>query len=468
MKFDIKINNIGKLKDAKVSVRPLTILAGPNNTGKSFVSKILYSIFHSLNISPIFRELAGCIRAIDHELDMIEHFKKDIGADPSTFEKVKKSKELIKGIRNSEWFKKLYIGSEIDPDLRSLISELIETYKSIEKGGKAYELLTRFYPSTGREIEPLEKILESTGEEAFLNAFSEVLEDELEGNFQIPRLGDLIGSKGESANIHFGEKGKIEITDTSIKTDMSTINLMNLKNQSRSIIYLESPLYWKQRKALTSWSYTDEPYISRRRKSIKVPSFFKKLNSWLNDPLTGEPDFEDILQDITENIIKGRIAIDKTGDLGFIEKDQSNSIPLYITATGITQIGLIALLIERKILDKGSVLFIDEPETNLHPAWQVQMMEILFRLVKSGAKVVMATHSVDMLHWLSKNLPLENVDLVSINQMTVQKDGTATTSNTQETDVYKRIKLVKKDLTKPFAKLFLKEDPSKEKEQTDA
>ncbi|HBR4688327.1 TPA: AAA family ATPase, partial [Klebsiella pneumoniae] len=39
MKFDIDIKNFGKIKNAKVNIRPFTIIAGPNSSGKSFVTK---------------------------------------------------------------------------------------------------------------------------------------------------------------------------------------------------------------------------------------------------------------------------------------------------------------------------------------------------------------------------------------------------------------------------------------------
>lgn len=38
MNFKVKIENIGKLDDVEIRIGALTVLAGPNNTGKSFVS----------------------------------------------------------------------------------------------------------------------------------------------------------------------------------------------------------------------------------------------------------------------------------------------------------------------------------------------------------------------------------------------------------------------------------------------
>ena len=48
MAFKVKIKNIGKPEDAEIRVGQFTVFAGPNNTGKSFVSKLLYSLFDAM------------------------------------------------------------------------------------------------------------------------------------------------------------------------------------------------------------------------------------------------------------------------------------------------------------------------------------------------------------------------------------------------------------------------------------
>ena len=94
----------------------------------------------------------------------------------------------------------------------------------------------------------------------------------------------------------------------------------------------------------------------------------------------------------------GKIAISKSGNLLFQENERSFS--LHTTAMGVANLGILALLIERKVLDKDTLLFIDEPEAHLHPAWQVVMAEALFELARQGVNVVIATHSIDILKWL--------------------------------------------------------------------
>jgi len=40
----IEVYNFGPISEAKVDLRPLTVLVGPNNTGKSYFATVLYAL----------------------------------------------------------------------------------------------------------------------------------------------------------------------------------------------------------------------------------------------------------------------------------------------------------------------------------------------------------------------------------------------------------------------------------------
>ena len=44
----LKLRNIGKITEADIELTGMTVIAGENNTGKSTVSKALFSAFNSL------------------------------------------------------------------------------------------------------------------------------------------------------------------------------------------------------------------------------------------------------------------------------------------------------------------------------------------------------------------------------------------------------------------------------------
>ena len=165
--------------------------------------------------------------------------------------------------------------------------------------------------------------------------------------------------------------------------------------------------------------------------------------------------FPDVYDNLTsEEIIGGRIAISETGDLSFRENGRNFSLP--VTATGIANLGILALLIERKVLDKGTFLFIDEPEAHLHPAWQVIMAESLFELSRRGVNIAIATHSVDILKWLevrAKKKP-EDKQLIALNHFSATGVNQDHEENAED-DFETRMAEIKRELTKPFSDLYM-------------
>ena len=49
MDLELKIENFGPIDKTTIQVGQFTIFAGPNNTGKTFVAKMLYSILSAMN-----------------------------------------------------------------------------------------------------------------------------------------------------------------------------------------------------------------------------------------------------------------------------------------------------------------------------------------------------------------------------------------------------------------------------------
>ncbi|WP_145510231.1 AAA family ATPase, partial [Yersinia rochesterensis] len=152
--------------------------------------------------------------------------------------------------------------------------------------------------------------------------------------------------------------------------------------------------------------------------------------------------------------IGGEILISPTSDIVFREKGSPRAVGLHSTALGVTNLGIISLLLERGIISEGSYLFIDEPEVNLHPSWQKIMIETLFELSTHGISVIIASHSIDMMKCI-ENIMDSNPILVSeehfgINQLT--SDGY---SVAESTNPMKRIAAIKSDLGKPFYDMFI-------------
>ena len=66
--YELRVENFGKLAEAEVRIGDFTVLAGPNNTGKSFVSKLLYSVFSALDADLPREHLLRLVNSVTRSL----------------------------------------------------------------------------------------------------------------------------------------------------------------------------------------------------------------------------------------------------------------------------------------------------------------------------------------------------------------------------------------------------------------
>jgi len=76
----------------------------------------------------------------------------------------------------------------------------------------------------------------------------------------------------------------------------------------------------------------------------------------------------------------------------FFLRNRQGNLEFSLLAEGIRKLGLLWLLIQNGTLLNGSVLFWDEPETNLNPKLFGPLIEILLELQRMDVQIFLATH----------------------------------------------------------------------------
>ncbi len=94
-----------------------------------------------------------------------------------------------------------------------------------------------------------------------------------------------------------------------------------------------------------------------------------------------------------EDLFEGKIEQTGQNDQPFIFKKGNQQFAMQQTAEGIKKIGILTTLINNRQLGRGTILFMDEPETALHPDAIRQMVEMLVKMSKAGVQIFIATHS---------------------------------------------------------------------------
>ncbi len=460
MAFKVKIKNIGKLKDEEVSIGQFTVFAGPNNTGKSFVSKLLYSLFNAMNANHVETHLNNLIAPVRSAL---RNLRTPVRLDrmwlSSLENEVERLEALIKEASIEEF-------DDQDVFLKDIIPELTSQIKKIEQlatdiplflDQKMAKRRQRYLERLTNSLAELKEELHQTKAENFIVAgIGYELSQNLIQNFQVPNVSDLIRVEGTPSEVVVEDFGKFAFLDEGVRFEIDRSWVKQLQQYSR-VIYLESPIYWKLKTALEDTRDYPVNFGDRERLS-GVPEYYYDLARALKFEYTGAMAFPDVYAKLTgKNVMGGKIAISETGNLSFQENGRNFSLP--VTAMGIANLGILALLIERKVLDKGTFLFIDEPEAHLHPAWQVVMAESLFELSRQGVNVVIATHSADILQWLDVHVKKNPDDeqLIALNHFPVTgfKHSSAGKKDKAEEDFETKMGKIMHELTKPFSDLYI-------------
>lgn len=76
-------------------------------------------------------------------------------------------------------------------------------------------------------------------------------------------------------------------------------------------------------------------------------------------------------------------------------------IPAKLAAEGIKKLAQMIYLIKNGSLTKNTILFWDEPETNLNPRYIKLIVKFLQTLAKNGVQIFIATHDYLLSYWLS-------------------------------------------------------------------
>jgi AAA15 family ATPase/GTPase len=112
-----------------------------------------------------------------------------------------------------------------------------------------------------------------------------------------------------------------------------------------------------------------------------------------------------------EDLFEGKIEQTGQKEQPFIFKKGNQQFAMQQTAEGIKKIGILTTLITNRQLGKGTILFMDEPETALHPDAIRQMVEMLVAMSKAGVQIFLASHSYFVIKQLTNCAKRDNLNV---------------------------------------------------------
>ena len=389
--MQIKLKNIGMLKEAELSLNSLTLIAGENDNGKSTVGKVVFCIIKAIN-----RYKEDLQESKEHKLNekfnnLFFFIRNLLVHNP-----ILKNTDDIYFLIEDE--------SDIDEKLLNL-DRLIALFKNNtqidEKTIQKIEKTLEEIYTIRNEPENINKYIESALNKVFISEFdsSILLDGEEEGEIT------LLENKLELIKIKVTKENKIFL--------LSDIEPIQIKDAT----FIESPLILNNHDLLIK-SQSGLNLNKRNIERLGIPyttlhtkDLFDKLKK-ISFSLFFDDDFEEnILREI-QQIIDGNIIYDNQKRDFIYSKGQKN-ISIKNTASGIKSFGILQLLLLNGVLNKNSILILDEPENHLHPIWQLKYAKLLVTFAKNGITTLIASHSPYMIEALKRYSDIEDLSEVT-------------------------------------------------------
>lgn len=370
----LKIENIARVKSADIDLCGITVIAGANGSGKSTISRSLMTVSSiSRRINPLILIERG--RSIIKILQ--EVFRKnggDIFYTESFFSE--KGDSWLQCLNPNWWIDELKVVDwfRIHNQQEMIIfpssflngSECVKSIREVRQ--KIQDVLAR------SDDEYVTYICRKLFNRAFNNQIKPVFANQVDSCISIENEN----SQSEQVSVKFKDGGVTEYTEIG-------------RSFYPSVVYFEPINY------VDFVNNTEDPVFDRYSAGgCSLCSVIRKeppKNLSLEEQSELDQSNE-ILREIIANI-HGRLVNDDV-DIKFNENfsDGNHLINVMNIASGMKTMAAIVRAIENRSIRRGSLLIIDEPESNLHPKWQVTFAAFLTMLTERlGVFLLLNTHS---------------------------------------------------------------------------
>ena len=342
----LHLENMGPINEANINIDKITIVGGHNSTGKSTLSKFLYSFLRSNSFNRQEIAYESIINLMSRESRYIRRIFKKYNIE---------FRYPLYLLKNADNFERILDKYE---DMKNFI------YESEIPEDDFNEIKFRL-----DVIEDLIRIVDEDSYELYISLMRTLLESEFSSN----HFNSFIDINNDFIidfkNYEFEDDDAFKFNNDIIVNDIFYID---------SVSVLDT---FEQERFFDRKSIEHLDFLKKNLTNKTKDVFDKKLNK----------NILSIEKEIS-NIINGKFFYE-LGEFKFVSNDNIKS-DMSNTASGTKQIGLIQLLLANRKLKENSFLIIDEPEVNLHPDWQYKLAKILVLLAKRlNISVYINTHS---------------------------------------------------------------------------
>lgn len=361
----LQIENLGPIKTAKIDLnQPITIFCGENNTGKTYISYLIYALMDkSIGFSDLpfpdgmYKSVKESVPTkIVYSPELINTFRERVLSN------LKSRIEVIYGISNEEkeeLFKNVKIQINPNSNATDLIKQADFNY-SITNGKTTFLVSKK---SGGPEVDIIPQN-DNVADEGVLFAF--FLNNSI---YRAILFGTIT-----NAVVFPVERNAVFTFNRELL--LSRSKLIDKIQDSSTVDF--SSLFEENTKR----------YPAAIRANIIHAGDIYKISQ-------KKSEFYKLADEIEEKLLEGSLSITKEGDVFFKSinsKKEEEKIPVHAASSLVKALTPFVFYLRHEA-QKNDLIIIDEPEMNLHPNSQVTLTRFFVMMQKQGLRLLISTHS---------------------------------------------------------------------------
>jgi len=407
----VQVQDFGPISAGKIALKPLTLLIGPNNSGKSYAAMLTHAIFESYTPTTLTPDA--------------HFFADDVSVRASRLGSVaKRIEELVDRLRKDPSARETPIPVELVAHTCRLVFENIYEKRLTEEIVRSFGAPLKDLVRLGTETFRLDVDVNSYRSRLELRKSRLAMVHRPEAGFPAtirltaaetirldpPKGAILVGRQWLQAGKGAPELGPI-LADGLVHLCASRIR----SSVPAACYYLPAARsgMLQAHKSLVAGVLRRVPYAGIEQ--LEIPRLSGTVLDFLS-VLVALPEQKGPLyklaEDFERQIIRGQIVLSRVSEGPYPEiryKFQTATIPLHRASSTVSELAPLFLFV-KYLLRPGGFLIIEEPEAHLHPENQRLVAHFLVRLVRSGVSVVVTTHSGYLLDQLSMFIMAHRVD----------------------------------------------------------
>ncbi len=420
--LELEVTNFGPVVEAKIDLRPLTVFVGPSNTGKSYLAILVYALHRYFSGGRHDRRFAH----LSHRL----------------FASSKKvlSKKSIDAL--FEWWEQEF-GNIVKQNSLSDIRDRVEDKKTVTLPGSVTKLIQSLFDAQGDLLNlELGRCFGSDVSELIRkksrSAARIIVRQRLSSSSAFFEHDLTVSPNGKKLRTSVPENLKVKLVNSEHNYDVYDVFEFLLSRESfgddfRTDFYLRELLELLtdlalphllgplQRPAfylpadrtgvmhahsvvvsalLESAALTGlRPGLAARTPMLSgvLADFLEQLLEFDSSQHFSEDSNDDPGKRIEDDILRGSVVLERAATSGYPRFTYrpvgwKDSLPLMNASSMVSELAPVVLYLRHKVI-LGDVLIVEEPESHLHPAMQVEFTRQIAELIRSGIRVILTTHS---------------------------------------------------------------------------